>query len=278
MILQALTDYYRALADSGEISALGWGHSKVSFALCIDPAGKLEQVVSVQTTQTKGKKTVAAAQTMPIPAPAKRSSGIAANFLCDSATYLLGLDNKGNPQRTLECFQASKQLHENLLEGVDSPAARSVLAFFRAWQPGDGANHPALAEHWEEIMAGANLIFRYDDIFVHEDPAIRQAWDAHYRAAGDGPQMVCLVTGERGPVENIHPSIKNVQGAQSSGAALVSFNAPAFCSYGKDQNFNAPTGKYAAFAYTTALNHLLNDREHVCRIGDATVVSWARCV
>ena len=77
---------------------------------------------------------------------------------------------------------------------------------------------------------------------------IRQAWDTYYQAAGDGPEMVCLVTGKYGSVENIHPPIKNVQGAQSAGAALVSFNAPAFCSYGKEQNLNAPTSKYAAFA------------------------------
>lgn len=77
-------------------------------------------------------------------------------------------------------------------------------------------------------------------------------------------------------VEYVHPAIKSVAGAQSSGAALVSFNAPAFCSYGKEQSLNAPTGKYAAFAYTTALNHLLADRDHVWRIGDATVVFWAK--
>lgn len=58
------------------------------------------------------------------------------------------------------------------------------------------------------------------------------------------------VTGELGLVESVHPAIKNVAGAQSSGAALVSFNAPAFCSYGKEQNLNAPTGKFASFAYT----------------------------
>ena len=58
---------------------------------------------------------------------------------------------------------------------------------------------------------------------------------------------------------------------------MVSFNAPAFCSYGKEQNYNAPTSKYAAFAYTTALNHLLSDREHIYRMGDTTVVCWARC-
>ena len=64
-------------------------------------------------------------------------------------------------------------------------------------------------------------------------------------------------------------------GAQPSGAALVSFNAPAFCSYDREQNANAPVGAYAAFAYTTALNHLLADREYTQTVGDTTVVFWA---
>ena len=73
----------------------------------------------------------------------------------------------------------------------------------------------------------------------------------------------------------MHPAIKGVDGAQSSGAAIVSFNAPAFCSYGQEQNYNAPVGKHAAFAYTAALNYLLADRENVQKIGDTTVVCWA---
>ncbi len=277
MILQALTEYYRTLENSGQISPLGWGEAKVSYALCIGPEGALEQVVSLQTEQKKGKKTVLRPQIMRLPAPVKRTVGIVPNFLCDNASYLLGADNKGKPQRTLECFQACKALHEELLDGVDSPAAQAVLAFFRTWQPEQAAGHPALADCWEELMAGGNLVFRHDGAFVHEDALVRRAWDGHYRAEGDGLQMICLVTGEHGTVESTHPSVKNVYGAQSSGAALVSFNAPAFCSYGKEQNYNAPTSKYAAFAYTTALNHLLSDREHVYRMGDTTVVCWARC-
>lgn len=277
MILQALTEYYRTLENSGQISPLGWGEAKVSYALCIGPEGALEQVDSLQTEQKKGKKTVLRPQIMRLPAPVKRTVGIVPNFLCDNASYLLGADNKGKPQRTLECFQACKALHEELLDGVDSPAAQAVLAFFRTWQPEQAAGHPALADCWEELMAGGNLVFRHDGAFVHEDALVRRAWDGHYRAEGDGPQMICLVTGEHGTVESTHPSVKNVYGAQSSGAALVSFNAPAFCSYGKEQNYNAPTSKYAAFAYTTALNHLLSDREHVYRMGDTTVVCWARC-
>lgn len=188
----------------------------------------------------------------------------------------MGADNKGNPQRSLACFAACKALHTSVLEGVDSPSAQALLAFFRTWIPEYTLEHPALAEYREDILSGANLLFRYNGSYVHEDPEIRRAWERHYRADTDSPRGICLVTGEEGPVESVHPAIKNVSGAQSSGAALVSFNAPAFCSYGKEQNLNAPTGKYAAFAYTAALNYLLADREHVYRLGDATVVCWAR--
>ena len=275
MILQALTTYYQTLVDRGEISPPGWGQVKASFALCIGENGELEQVISVQTEQLKGKKTVLAPQMMTLPTPVKRSSGVAANFLCDNSSYFLGIDNKGKPKRSLECFGACQQLHERLLANVDSPAARAVLAFFRNWQPEQAGSNSELSAYSEEILSGANLVFRFDGRYVHEDPMVRQAWDTDYQAAGDGPQMVCLVTGKYGPVENIHPAIKNVQGAQSSGAALVSFNAPAFCSYGKEQNLNAPTSKFASFAYTTALNQLLADRKHVYHVGDTTVVCWA---
>lgn len=62
-------------------------------------------------------------------------------------------------------------------------------------------------------------------------------------------------------------------GAQSSGASLVSFNAPAFESFGREQGETAPVSGYAAFAYGAALNHLLSDR--VQYIGDTAVVAWA---
>ena len=276
MILQALTQYYQTMEQAGKIAAPGWGPVKVSFALYLGANGALERIVSVQTEQIRGKKTVLAPQVMNLPAPVKRTVGVAANFLCDNSGYLLGIDDKGKPKRTMECFSACKALHEKLLEGVDASAAQAVLAFFRTWEPKKAREHPALAEHIDDILAGGNLVFRTEEGYVHENPAVRQAWETYYSSAGDGPRGICLITGEEGPVESVHPAIKNVTGAQSSGAALVSFNAPAFCSYGKEQNLNAPTGKYAACAYTAALTHLLADRDHVYRVGDTTVVCWAR--
>ena len=119
-------------------------------------------------------------------------------------------------------------------------------------------------------------MFRAAGIYPQEDAAIREAWQRYRESGGaDAVRMQCLVTGTEDEIAAVHPSVKGVRDAQSSGAALVSFNAPAFCSYGHEQNFNAPVGKYAAFAYTAALNHLLADKENVQTIGDTTVICWA---
>lgn len=282
MILQALTAYYEQLLQKGAISAPGWDHAfNVSFYLVIDDAGRLLRAEDKRAPVQKGKKQVLAPIQRSVPAHVKRSSGIAANFLCDNSTYLLGADEKGKPERAVQCFEACAALHHKLLDGVASPAAAAILAFFDNWQPGEAPSHPALADYWKDITGNANLLFLYEAAdgtrtLATEDPSIRAAWQAHYNSADpNAPVAPCLITGQLAPPALVHPSIKGVMGAQSSGASLVSFNAPAFCSYGHTQGENAPVSEYAAFAYTTALNALLADRNHCRVIGDTTVVCWA---
>ena len=282
MILQALTAYYEQLVRQGKLSAPGWDDSfKVSYELRLNDAGQLLRVVPLLTEKTVGKKTVLAPRAMRVPAHEKRSSGIAANFLCDNSSYLLGADEKGKPERSADCFKACAKLHHAILDGVDSPAARALLAYFDRWDPAQAATYPLLAEQWKEITGSANLIFGYEAAdhshsFVNDDTAIQNAWQAHYNDRSAGADTVqCLITGKQAPAALVHPSIMGVQGAQSSGAALVSFNAPAFCSYGHEQGENAPMSEYAAFAYTTALNRLLADRNHCKHVGDTTILCWA---
>ena len=276
MILQALTRYYEDLLAEGKISRPGWVTAKVSYGLVLDEAGRLLQVVPLLTEVEKKNKKALVSREMEVPAPVKRTAGVAANFLCDNSSYLLGADSKGKPERTADCFAAAKELHLKLLAEADSPAARAVKGFFESWDPQTASAHPALSEDWEEILKGGNLIFWFRGGAVTEDAAVREAWQRQYAAGDNGAdEEICLVTGKRGPVARLHPSIKGVVGAQSSGASLVSFNAPSFCSYGHEQGMNAPTGEYAAQAYTTALNTLLADRGRVCRIGDTTVLFWA---
>lgn len=276
MILQALTERYETLTAEGRLPRDGWSDVPISFALYLREDGTLEDVVSLKQPEQRGKKEVLVPRKLSLPAPVKRTVGIAPNFLWDNSSYLLGADQKGSPARSLECFAACKKLHHELLDPVDSPAARAVLAFFDRWDPAAAQEHPALAGKLEEVLGAVNLAFRWDGGFVQDDPLIQQAWQAYYSSVDDGPEMTCLITGKKGPAQKVHPSIKGVVGAQSSGAALVSFNSDALCSYGHEQNLNAPVSKYAAFAYTTALNAMLADRAHLGRIGDATVLFWAQ--
>jgi CRISPR-associated protein Csd1 len=60
------------------------------------------------------------------------------------------------------------------------------------------------------------------------------------------------------------------EGGSNAGAT------PAFASYGKQQAYNSPISKSAAFAYTTALNHLLGkDSRQRMQVGDASTVFWS---
>ena len=273
MILQSLTAYYEALARRGEIARSGWATTKVSFALELGADGSLLRVVPLESVPEDGKKPLL--QRKNLPAPVKRTVGIAPNFLWDSSSYLLGLDGKGKPERAKDCFAAAKQLHQQLLGDLDDPFAQAICRYFDRWDPETGAALPLLADCRAELDKGGNLVFLFDGRFPDECGALCRAWQSYYDREEDGDEMRCLVTGEEAVPVKIHPAVKGVQGAQSSGAALVSFNGPAFCSYNHEQNLNAPVSKYAAFAYTTALNTLLADRQHVRHFGDTTVVFWA---
>lgn len=277
MILQALVEFYESMAAAGNLSPFGWSQISVSYVLCLDSEGNLTNVIhTVSETEIKsGKKTKK--EIKPIlrlcPAQFSRSSGVQANFLCDHSGYILGIDNKGKPQRSKECFENCRELHRTILSESDSDTARAILNFFENWDVEKASAHPALSEYLEDILSGVNLTFTVNGLDVSRDQAITDAWNRYYGGKGEN-EGVCLVTGKYGTVEKIHPQIRGIPGAQSSGAALVSFNAPAFYSYGKEQNLNAPTGKYATFAYTTALNHLVKDGDRHMRIGDATVLFW----
>ena len=276
MILQALTQYYEDLLRLGKINRPGWSKQKVSYSLLLSEEGELLQLLHLQQEVQRGNKTVLGPQEMWVPSPVKRSSGIRPNFLCDTSSYLLGVDGKGKADRSTDCFAASKALHLQLLREVDSPIARAIVRFFEHWDPSQAASHPALQEDWEELLKGGNLTFSLDKLFAALDPAIADAWTRHYEdSSAEAEPIRCLVTGQTGTLARLHPSIKGVAGAQSSGASLVSFNAPAFCSFEHEQGANAPVSDYAAFAYTTALNTLLADRNRVSRVGDTTILCWA---
>lgn len=276
MILQALVRYYEDLLANNKLSAPGWTTEKISWALEIAQDGQLLSVYNVQVEETRGKKAVQVPQLMSVPDRLKRSSGVAANILCDNSSYILGIDAKGKPARSKQCFDACRERHLEIFKDTPGSAAAALRNFFTQWQPEQAAENAILAPQLEDILKGGNIVFVTESgTYLQNDPDIQAAWQQHRsQDTGEAP-IRCLVTGQQAPLARLHPAIKGVTGAQSSGASIVSFNADAFCSYGHEQGANAPVGTYAAFAYTQALNYLLADREHVQRIGDTTVVCWS---
>src|SRR5262249_8225385 len=122
-----------------------------------------------------------------------------------------------------------------------------------------------------------NIVFaleseRLDSVYIHDRPAARELWARLSAERDKNAEAICLVSGDKAPVARLHPAIKGVWGAQSSGASIVSFNLDAFTSYGHEQGDNAPISEAAAFAYTTALNRFLErDSGHRIQIGDASI-------
>lgn len=281
MILQALVKHYENLEREGKVSKRGWCSAKVSYGIELSKEGQIKTIVWLKEEHMAGKKQIWLPKILTVPEMVTRSSGVSANFLCDNSKYLLGIDKEtiqGNTNpRVLECFQAAKEKHLALLEGVPGEMAQAIRLFFEMWNPACAEENQEVKENWEELTDGGNLIFCMGADFAQDDENIRDIWEQNQKESQEEGAVkgICLATGREDEISRIHKTIKGVPGAQSSGAALVSFNAPAFESYGKEQSYNAPVGKYAEFAYTTALNYLLAQREYSLQVGDTKVLFWA---
>ena len=277
MILQALTDYYRRKCDDPDpaqrLPAFGLEQKEIPFILEINAEGELLQLRD--TRELHGKKKVA--RIYRVPMGIKKTSGVAANLLWDTLEYVLGVDTKGKPERVAEQHAAFRARMAALPEAARQDAGiQAVNRFLDRMDLAQLERQPAWADALE---SNAVMSFRLqgDMDLVCQRPAVVHA-ALNATTDDDAPQAMCLVTGEQAPVERLHASIKGVWGAQTSGANIVSFNARAFESYGKTerQGENAPVSRAAAFAYTTALNHLLRkDSPQRMQVGDASTVFWA---
>lgn len=276
MILSALNDYYarKATDPQSGLAPEGFELKAIPFVLVLDAAGQLLQLADRR--EGEGKKREARAEL--VPQGVKKTSGVAANLLWDNAEYVLGVTTRGKPERVAgqqAAFVA--RLTQFFGDEPEEAGLRAVLAFLKTHR---SAALESLADHpaWPEIV-DSNPLFSFqlssDVGLVCQRPAVVAALRAG-ASAGSAADGICLLSGEADVIERLHPSIKGVWGAQTSGANIVSFNLDAFNSYGKAQSFNAPIGRRAVFSYTTALNHLLakGSRQRV-QVGDASTVFWA---
>ncbi len=269
MILLTLKEYYDRLeTDSkSDIAPEGWEYKEIPFIIVLDHHGDLIQIEDTRELENKKKR----AKRFLVPHSVKRTVGIEANLLWDNPGYLFGIDKKNNPQRASAQRQAFLDRLKN--EIGDTDAAKPVIRFIES-RPLERLQREAC---WQEIIdTNANVSFRYADKneLVCNDPSLHAAVD---RKCKPGQfQDTCLITGERDAIATLHDPIKNVFGAQSSGANIVSFNQESFRSFGKEQGDNAPIGESAAFRYVAALNRLLErGSQQNLTIGDTSMVFWS---
>ncbi len=276
MILQALVDYYdRRSSDpdpARRLPAPGLEDKEIPFVIELSTTGQVVQLIDTRVPDGRFLR----GQRFLVPQGEKKTSGVRANLLWDSAEYVLGLKRERSAHNGPTPFQAFAQRLADL--PAETQADAGLLAVRAALTRNDWSvvhGHAA----WP-FIAETNPVLSFrlsgDIDLVCQRPTLVSA--LLERVNPDAQTGWCLVEGKRCHVARLHPAIKGVKDAKTSGANVVSFNARAFESYGKTerQGENAPVGERAVFAYTTALNHLLarGSRNRV-QVGDATTVIWA---
>ncbi len=251
----------------GDAEALGYSREPISFAVVLSPAGEPVEVKDLRIN-TGNKPRPARYE---VPMAAKRTFAIHPNIFWDKTAYSLGV-TRGSKERTANEHAAFRNVHLHLLRGATDKALVALRRFLKLW-------HPARYEElpFSDDMVDTNIVFAVlgESGFLHERPAARKLFASQIQPELASAQ--CLVTGKQARIRRLHPAIKGVDGAQTSGATLVSFEQDSFNSLGKSRGENAPTSDAAAFGYGAALNRLLDraTSRNRTRIGDMTLIFWA---
>jgi CRISPR-associated protein Csd1 len=256
MILEEL----RKLAEREQLLAdEGYGPQKVHAVIAIDRQGAFHGLQSRMMMVMRGKgkpRPEPAMFSMPSP-EGRRTSGDATNFLYDKSDYVFGIGDS-DPAKLANRKRLFREMIDEALAATGDEGLQAVARFLQRYDRGEidlrlpPEQEPGAVYAFQDIDDPAQRI--------SDRPAVSQWWRSR-RAASGAEQGTCILCGRTAPIVRNHPEIKNVPGANPAGAALVSFNAPAFTSFGFSDDSahrNAPFCRNCADAYTRALNRLLS--------------------
>ena len=273
MILQALYNYYirQSSREESDIPQLYFSREKISFCLVINSNGDLIQVNDMREGESKKRPVL-----VTVPERTIRTSKVAPNFLWENTKYIFGIEDfEKKDRRSIECYQSFIALHEEIAQKCADPGLIALIRFLK--------NNPSaqlqdkMDKTIEKDFFSGSIIFRLDNEhqYLHQRPLLKKAWVDLKQSRSSDSYGQCLITGKKGDIAPVHSKIMGLWGGTSSGTTLVSFNDSAYWSYNKEQNKNAPISEEGAFAYTTALNHLLSQPDNKVRIDDTTIIFWA---
>jgi CRISPR-associated protein Csd1 len=195
MILQALDAYYhRKMADPNPARRLpvyGFEDKEIPFVIDLMRDGRL---VAIKDTRVSvGKKKVAARYL--VPKGVKKTSGVAANLLWDTAEYVLGVDSKHASKRVAQQHAAFRARIDALPRAVQSEDGILAVRAFLDSAPLRTLEADSL---WDEIRSSNPAItFRLsgDLDLICQRPAI-SGYASSVESNAPGAKMICLVTGE----------------------------------------------------------------------------------
>ena len=288
MILHALTRYYqRKAASDGNVAPEGFENKEIPFVIVLDETGKFIQLED--TREQQGKKKIGRKFLVPKGlGRAGSKSYEVSNILWDHYGYVLAHPKEDDEKSDI----LAQNQHKSFIAKVDElkqalPEDAGIQAVSAFLAQADEVAKVRLAEGWQECakIKGCNLSFRLVDeaaALVCQSKAVQDYLSKNNRDADDREiesdkfYGICLVTGKRTKIANLHTDIKGINKTPKS--PFISANLDAFKSYGKgqdkDNGLMYPIGEQTMFEYTTALNMLL-DGENRFRIGEVSVVCWS---
>ncbi|MEN8130239.1 MAG: type I-C CRISPR-associated protein Cas8c/Csd1 [Pseudomonadota bacterium] len=274
MILQALQQYYerKTVESPGELPPYGYEDQAIEFVIEIDKDGDVVQVADNRFQDGSG----LVGKLERVPQPVDRTGQNAwktAFLLWDHPRYALGLRYKDESDdkmgmRRIESFR--QRIRYSFPNTTVDEGVSAVWQFLEKMDL-TKIGSSALYDEIQKTQKGVAFRLSGDIVLVCQRPAV-QGRVAEEFAVFDNADITgpCLITGNIGPVVELHRATPVPK--SKSTAKIVSYNEKAYESYGKTQGLNACVGRPAAFAYTTALNHLLR---RSLRVGDAATIFWA---
>ena len=266
MILKALYDYYNRCDN---LPAKGMEEKEIGFLIVLSPKGEFLRFEDCRTGKDH-------ARIYLVKKHVGRSSAAVANYLYDNSAYVLGYSDKSNGKEQLY-FDTFKTQIEDIAEVFpDSNEILAVKAFY------DNSREEIIQTVsqdplWEDIKKNLSKKYSTFSFRIEGDSRIvaekKEILQLEEKDSSDA--TFCLVSGEYGvPVDTTTATM--IPGSQAT-AKLVAFQVNSgYDSYGKSKCGNAPISEEAEFAYTTALNSMLQKgSRNKFMLGTRTFVFWA---
>lgn len=261
MILQALAQLAETenlLADEPD-----YEFRRVAWGISISAMGKFQKLISfrIDRNADNDRKSDYVGKWSLVPKQPIRTSGAKSFFLVDKCEYALGLDPTGKRKKDALIERSGLFLDQVNAwhEETNGQVAQTVLSFLQNIEKHHGEIRKD--KSFEEIEPNDLMGFLIKTDWVHRDEDARKYWSAvrsQEDTDSEATTYQCLVSGEEISDIPLFPLVKRVPGGTSSGVALVSHNANAFCSYDLDGNENAPVSRKVSEACGVALARLLD--------------------